>query len=60
MCVETAVQQTIDHLYSDLDHDLREKVENTHRENGKKVIPENFDRVMREDFVKFETVKEIV
>ena len=60
MCVEAAVQRTIDHLYSDLDHDLRAKVENTLRENGKKVLPENFDRVVRDDFVKFETVKEIV
>jgi len=60
MCVEAAVQRTVDHLYGDLDHDLRAKVENTLRENGKKVLPENFDRVVRDDFVKFETVKEIV
>ena len=59
-CVETAVQRTLDHLYSDLDHDMRVRVENTLRENGKKVLPENFDKVVRDDFVKFETVKEIV
>ena len=59
-CVESAIQRTLDHLYGDLDHDLRVRVENTLRENGKKVLPSNFDSVVRDDFVKYETVKEIV
>ena len=59
LAVDQAVKTALDSHYGNLDEEMRGKMENTLRENGKKVLQE-VSRIIKNDFTAFEEVKEML
>ena len=57
---ERVVEKTLNHLYEGVDPAMRARVANTLRENAKALYQQKLDEVMRDDFVRFEVMKELV
>ena len=58
LLMDRAVKQALDQMYSGLDTEMRGKMENTLRENGKQVLQQRAHDVIRNDFMTFEVMKD--
>jgi len=57
---DRVVEKTLDHFYEGVDPAMRARVGNTLRENTKVLYQKKLGEVMRDDFIRFEVMKELV